>query len=194
MTVSFGAVLAGGRARRMGFKPKGLLERDGESIVARLTRIAARLTPSVALIGDPDGPYAGLGWPVVPDVIPGKGAPGGVHAALSHAPAPGWVLVLACDLPDIDEAQLGALLDPDAPFDALLYAADGFDQPLAAWWNTRALGPLETVLKAGNPGFRAVLSVVRHRVIPAQNPGAFRNLNRPEEAQAAGMGWGSVDL
>ena len=61
--------------------------------------------------------FADLSLPVHADVIPGAGAMGGVYTALEVATSD-RVLVVACDLPFLDELMLGRLVE-------LAAAADG---------------------------------------------------------------------
>lgn len=181
-----GAIIAGGAARRMGGLPKGLLELDGEPVVARLRRVLAACCDHTLLVGDPAGPYAAPGLPVVPDVIPDRGAPGGVHAALSHA-GEGWVFVAAVDLPWLDVPTIEALAATRDGHDVAVYRADGYLQPLAAWWHVRALPALDRLLRAGNPGFAAVFTALDVAVVEAPDPRPLRNVNTPAEAAEAGL-------
>lgn len=179
-----GALLAGGRARRLGGVAKGLIEVDGEAIAARLLRLLADQCDDVFVVGDPEGPYAGLGVPVVADRVPGKGAPGGVHAALSTA-APGWVCVLACDLPRFDRATLDALRGRARDQDAVLARVEGRLQPTAGLWHTRAAPAIEALLP-DDPGFGRIVRTLRIEVVEGLPAGAFFNLNTPADRQQVG--------
>ncbi len=179
-----GALLAGGRARRLGGAPKGLFEVDGEAIAARLVRLLRAVCDEVFVVGDPAGPYAQLGVPVLADRIPGKGAPGGVHAALSAA-APGWVCVLACDLPRFDRVTLDALRARADAQDAVLARVEGRLQPTAGLWHTRA-APVIGALLPQNPGFGRIVDALRVEVVEGLPADAFFNLNTP--ADQAKMG------
>lgn len=93
-----GLVLAGGRALRMGGAAKGLAELAGETLVAR---VIARLRPQVAglMINANRPDYAGLGLPLVADVVPDFAGPlAGLHAGLLACPTP-WLVTVPCDAP-----------------------------------------------------------------------------------------------
>ncbi|MEZ4473211.1 MAG: molybdenum cofactor guanylyltransferase [bacterium] len=176
------ALIAGGRARRMGGAPKGLITLDGQPILRRLLALLAPLPTRI--IGDPGGPYAGHGVPVLPDLLPGHGPPGGVHTALATAP-PGWVFIASIDLPALDAASITALATRRDQQHAVLAIADDHVQPLAGWWHTRAAPLLEAGLLAGDRGFRPLLARLDVLTLPLP-PAPFRGLNTPEDVAAIG--------
>src|SRR5512138_2118572 len=100
-----GVLLAGGAATRMGGAPKGLLRVGGETLAARSVALLRRVFGRAMLVANDAAPYAALGVPVVPDAVRGRGAPGGLHAALAAAETP-WVFVAACDMPFLDARAL----------------------------------------------------------------------------------------
>lgn len=176
-----GAILAGGAARRMGGRAKGLVEVDGVPVAARLRDLLDEVCDAVFVVGDPEGPYAALGLPVFPDLIPDKGAPGGVYTALRRAER-GPVFVAACDLPHLDLATVTTLRDALGDHDVALYRA-GKRQFLAAWWQIRVADHLEGLLRAGDPGFAQALAGLDVNELAA-DPRPFFNLNTPEDLRA----------
>src|SRR4051812_10933938 len=105
------AILAGGRARRLGGVHKGLLLVDGEPIVARQLRQLAAHAGELLIVANDVAAYAEVaaqhGARVVVDLHPGDGPLAGLEAALSATGAPELLLV-ACDLPFVDVAALAA--------------------------------------------------------------------------------------
>src|SRR5215813_11755975 len=75
------AIIAGGRARRLGGLPKGLLEFHGKPIIERLVELGRPFAETLLVTDDPQ-PYSAFGLRSVADLVPGRGAPGGVHSAL----------------------------------------------------------------------------------------------------------------
>jgi molybdenum cofactor guanylyltransferase len=89
---------------------KALLDVDGRPLaltVARALR-AAGADPVVAIGGDREA-LTGLGLHVVPDLHPGEGPLGGILTALQVLDAE-TVVVLACDLPDVDADVVRAVI------------------------------------------------------------------------------------
>lgn len=103
MQAPLGVILAGGLARRMGGGDKGLLELDGQSLMAR---VIARLEPQVASLainanGDA-ARFSTFGVPVLADSIDGFAGPlAGVLAGLDWAATQGadHIVTAAADTP-----------------------------------------------------------------------------------------------
>ena len=95
-------ILAGGRATRLGGAAKPLLEVGGMGLLSN-TISAAREAGANRIIvaGDPVLDDAGLEW--VREDPPFGGPVAAIVAALGHVTAD-WTLVLACDVPGIDQA------------------------------------------------------------------------------------------
>src|SRR5574337_2207563 len=100
-----GALIAGGQGSRLGGVAKGLLLRDGEPIAARALRMFRELFAESLLVANDAAPYAELGVRTTPDLVAGRGAPGGLHAALSAARTD-WVFTAACDMPFLEAAPI----------------------------------------------------------------------------------------
>lgn len=96
------AVLAGGRATRMGGADKGLMQFRGRPLAARIgAALAAQAAVAEVLINANRNldAYRQLGFPVIEDRLPGHQGPlAGMHAALLAAAQP-WLLTVPCDGP-----------------------------------------------------------------------------------------------
>lgn len=139
-------VLAGGRASRLGGVDKGSLPVAGRPMIDTVLGAARAVAGHVRVVGPggdtlEDPPYSG---PVA-----------GISAGLRALPAAvDLVVVVACDLPDLDAATLGALVaalrtpTDVRPGAALAVDADGRDQYLLAAWDRRALAARLALLEA----------------------------------------------
>jgi molybdopterin-guanine dinucleotide biosynthesis protein A len=188
-----GILLAGGRATRMGGAPKGLLRAGGEPIATRSLALFARLFGRALVVANEPGPYAALGVPVVPDLVAGRGAPGGLHAALRAAGTP-WVFAAGCDMPFLDERAVRFLAARRDGVDAVLVRAGGRLEPLHAFWSAGCLPALDALLAGGQPSLRDVVAAVRARIVeepewrtvdPALR--SLENVNTPEDAARLGL-------
>jgi molybdopterin-guanine dinucleotide biosynthesis protein A len=183
------AILAGGRARRLGGIPKGLLVRDGQPLLAHLLALAPRFADTLLVTSAP-GPYQAFGVRSVADVVPGRGAPGGVHAALAHARTP-WVLVVAADMPFVTRTVVDLLLaECGEAVDAVGFEVAGRLEPLLACYRS-ALAPAWEVALEANPSFPTLWQTMRARVLLQEalaevDPGcrAVLSVNTPEEARS----------
>lgn len=187
-----GFILAGGASSRMG-ADKAHLRLGGRTLVERAAAALGGVTSKVSVVSSKPG-AAAFGLPVVPDLLEGRGALGGLHAALSHATSE-WAMILSCDLPFVTAAlcgRLGSLRGPGTDAVAPLQP-DGRPQPLCALYARGAcLHVAVELLRADELRPRALLSRVRTRwVTPAEVAGLpgsehfFRNLNTPEDFAAA---------
>ncbi|HXX31390.1 MAG TPA: molybdenum cofactor guanylyltransferase [Myxococcaceae bacterium] len=186
------AILAGGRARRLGGVPKGLLLREGRSLLAHLLELGPGFD-EVLLVTPEAAPYQGFPVRTVADRVAGRGAPGGVHAALVEARSP-WVLAVAADMPFVTRAVVDRLLAERGPeVDAVGFEVQGRLEPLLACYRTRAAEVFAAAL-ADEPSFRDLWRGLRARVLSSQalaevDPGcrSVVSINTPEDARAWGV-------
>lgn len=137
---------------------------------------------------------------MVPDVIPGAGALGGIHAALTAVSlgAPGQVLCVAWDLPFLTAPLLLALIAGAPPFDAYLPESGGPRgvEPLCAVYGPRCLPAAARAIAAGDLRAVAFHEAVRVGTLPLArvralgDPGRFFfNVNTPEDLERAEREW-----
>lgn len=203
----FGAILAGGRNVRYG-APKALATVAGQRIIDRARLALEQATSDLILIANEPDIYAPVGLPMRPDLYPGLGALGGIHAALLWARDEGrpGVLAVACDMPFLSAALLGRLLtargaDIAVPASESRRGADivvpesksrrGIE-PLCAYYATACIPAIEAAIARGDHriiGFYEDLRVVRIPLVEVRrygDPGVlFLNVNTPEERARA---------
>ena len=183
------AILRGGRARRFGGRDKGRLIVEGRSIIVRQLEVLQRVAGEVFLVGrraDDDPADAGA-LPVFDDRIPGAGALGGIYTALEVAHGDP-VLVVACDLPFLDEALLGALVERSAGADAAWVRSDRGPEPLLACDRRSARTPVRAAIQAGRLKAGDLGAVLRIAEIDAEALARFgpparllANVNTPDD-------------
>lgn len=161
---------------------KALLPFRGTVLAEAVARAVERATGTATLIGDPEV-YAGLGYPVIPDLYPGEGPLAGILAALAHS-ATDWNLVVACDMPELSAEFLRALLDAAclSGRDALVPCVpSGRLEPLCAVYHRRSLEALQTAFTAGIRKVTAAFSELRIATWPVPEIAPFQNVNTPED-------------
>lgn len=175
-------VLAGGRGRRLGGVPKGLIRLgNGETVVERLLRLAPG--PAFVSANHPEW-YERLDVPLVADVVPDKGAPGGLVTGLAVA-ATEWVFVVACDMPFVTAELLAELWRRrHAGVDALCFTREGRLEPLLGLYR-RALCFDWAPRLDGNPSMRELVTSVRLETTEAPDPTRLLSLNSPEDLRRA---------
>jgi len=109
-------VLAAGFSRRLGH-PKQLVEFEGETLLARASRIAREVAPTIVVTRRE---FAEL----VPDAIVNEDAEEGIASSIRAgvAACDGDVLLMLCDQPLITAGHLRALVDAHAPIAATAYS------------------------------------------------------------------------
>lgn len=188
------AIVAGGRGLRLGGTVKAnLVLPDGRSLLRRTLDVLGPACDEVLVVADDARPFPDLR--VVPDVFPGRGAPGGVQAACAAARTE-WVLAVGSDLPFVDPAVLEVLWRRRTGADAVAATLfRGRPEPLHAFYRAepcaRAFG---AALAGGDCSFDELFAGVRAELVPADGLRAvdpelrsFTNLNTPEAAAAAGV-------
>ena len=103
-----GAVLAGGRSRRMGTN-KALLRIDGATIIRRVVRTLTKAFDDVIIIANDPAPYSFPGVRIYPDIHIGTGSLGGLYTALVKSRSD-HTFVTACDMPFLDIDCINRLL------------------------------------------------------------------------------------
>lgn len=189
------AILAGGRARRMGGQPKALLEVNGQTILARETAALRPLVRELLLVvGDPE-PYREaaqtLGLQLVPDLHPSMGPLAGLEAALAHSSADA-LLVVGCDLPFLDERLLRLVKDGREGAQAVVPRVEGRPQPLHARYARTILPAVRARLTRGELRLLSLLDDLEvdwidepelRTIDPDLN--GLTNVNTPEELARA---------
>ena len=185
-----GVLLAGGGSRRMG-RNKALMPLAGRRLVDRVLAVLGGVVDDLLMVTNSPELYADLGLRMVPDVVAGKGALGGIHSAIHHAAAP-HCLVVACDMPFLNAGVLRYLVDQRAGYDVVVPNAEGRPQPLHAVYGKACLQPIARRLETDRLHVVGFYPDVRVREVSAQELAvfdpeglSFRNLNTPAEFAAA---------
>jgi molybdopterin-guanine dinucleotide biosynthesis protein A len=189
------AVIAGGLGRRLGGVAKGLLRREGRTLLEGQLELARSLEfAEVLLSTSRPEPYARFGLRTVPDALPDRGAPGGVHAALAAARTP-WVVAVAADMPFVGSPAVLALLGArTASAELICFQVGGRLEPLLAAYRAELAPRWELLLRAEPLSFARLFEHFRTLVLPeealiAVDPSlaSVVSVNTPEGARAAGV-------
>jgi molybdopterin-guanine dinucleotide biosynthesis protein A len=177
-----GFVLVGGQSRRMG-RDKALLPWKSGVLVEEIAAKAATVTRHVALVGNPSR-YAHLNYPCIADLRPGMGPLSGIEAALASGRGD-LNLILACDMPEMEEVHLVKLVDAARRSSAkCIVTADGSGRmhPLCAVYRRECLPAVRSALDEGRLKLTALVQDLQAEVVTI--PGPIRNLNSPPEWEA----------
>ena len=179
------AILAGGRARRLGGQDKSALIVDGVRLLDRQLAALHSLTDTILLVGYP-GP-APASCVVVPDHRPGTGPLGAIASALSVATTE-RVLIVAVDLPFLTTAFLDFLARADEDADAVVPVSGGRWQPLCAMYRRRAAPILDAAIDRGELAVHAAVARLNPTLLAGDSlvpfdpeHRLFANINTPDD-------------
>ncbi|MGE5360816.1 MAG: molybdenum cofactor guanylyltransferase [Bacteroidales bacterium] len=135
------AIIAGGAASRLDSRDKSRLLVGNRSILERQLAAIRPLTDHVMVVANRPERFADTPVRVVPDMIAGAGALGGIYTALATASTE-HVVAIACDMPFITSAFLARLVALAAEADLVIpKPADGY-QPLCACYSRACVEPI----------------------------------------------------
>ncbi len=194
-----GVILAGGKASRMGFRDKALQPLHGETLLAHVIDKAKPQVASLVLSVNHNAQhYQRFGLPLVGDHVPNYAGPLlGIFSAMR------WFLeseqhrdikYLACfaaDVPAFPGHVVRALARamPMKSATATYIYHRGQIQPLFSLWDLTLVGTVEAALAEGLYGPKLLFgSIAAASVeIEGDSPGAFFNINRLEDLEAAAL-------
>jgi molybdopterin-guanine dinucleotide biosynthesis protein A len=172
-------------------RDKALLRHDGatqlERTVSLLGRHLARVFVSTR--ADQADDTERRRFPQIVDCHSEIGPVAGILSALEAHPTVTW-LVLACDLPNVDDATVAFLLDNRAesqPFTAFTSSHDGLPEPLCALYRPDALPIVRSSVDAGTICPRKILIRSDTKLLEQPNPAALDNVNTPDDLVRVGM-------
>lgn len=192
-----GVILAGGQSSRMGRDKAWLMIKD-EPLLSRTARILNELCDPVIVAA-----AAGQRLPALPETVstirdarPGEGPLAGFANVLPSIPERvDRVIVVACDLPDLNAAFLKWLQDQlDKGFDAAVADVDGESYPLCGVYSASVFPEVKSLVGNGHRRFRDLLDRVTTRRFgiaeipqPLRAPPPWVGVNTPDEWAARGQ-------
>jgi len=179
------AVLAGGKGKRFGRRPKGLWEvAPGISILKKqVAELASSGIEEVIILANDPGPYRGFGPNIVPDLRAGVGPLGGIETAISYYSSRcKATLLLPCDLPYITAREISALLEGFSEAEgnvAVAVSGESDWEPLCAVVNNELLPVVKAAIDRGVRKVREVWKELGVALIHFPDREPFFNINTP---------------
>lgn len=178
-------VLAGGRGKRFGGRPKGLLQvAPGTCIMeTQVAELASSGVEEVIILANDPLPYRAFGPNIVPDLRVGTGPLGGIEAAVSYyASRFKATLFLPCDLPGITARQIRILKDSFVKARAGVAVAvteGALREPLCAVVDNRLLPAISEAIEEGKRKVGEVWQNLEVAFVHFSDPEPFFNVNTP---------------
>ena len=184
-----GAVLAGGRGRRIG-RDKAMVELDGRPLISYPVGAlrSAGLDVVLALRGGQEAPAGLEDVSVVRDEFEDAGPLGGLHALLKWMPG-GWVLVGSWDQPFVRVNLLhGIMSHSECAADAVVARTPERLQPMPGLYRKSCLPVVDGALRRGEHGMRDVLNGLPRYELAGEDldcldleHSSFGNVNTPKD-------------
>jgi molybdopterin-guanine dinucleotide biosynthesis protein A len=168
-------------------RDKAFLPVGGYPVVERVIKRVESLSDDVMLIANAPDKYRHLGHRVVGDVIPGKGALGGIYTAIRSARYL-YCLVVACDMPFLNTSLLRHLSGLAPGFDVVVPLLKGSPETMHAVYGQGCLEPIEKKLLSEHLRISGFFDEVRVRYVERRDLSrldpklrSFLNMNTPAD-------------
>jgi molybdopterin-guanine dinucleotide biosynthesis protein A len=186
-------IQAGGQSRRMG-KDKALLPFLGQTMIERVIERVAPTADEILVTTNNPVKYSFLGLPLFSDLIPDRGALGGLYTALKVANGD-YVAVIACDMPFINPelivAERDRLIDTGADI-VIPGSSDGLEPFHAVYRRVICLSHIIAAIEADKWRVDSWFSQVKMEIFGLEETltidedlYSFKNVNSTEELHDA---------
>jgi len=140
------AILAGGKSTRFGKDKATTLEINGKPLICTIWDIAKRVFKDVVIVSKFHNTISGIDTPIIKDSIPVHSPMAGIVSALLFTKTP-YVFILACDMPNISEKALSAMIEEVSGEDIIIPKIDLGYEPLHAIYNRSCISPMLTLIE-----------------------------------------------
>jgi molybdopterin-guanine dinucleotide biosynthesis protein A len=187
-------ILAGGKSVRLGHDK--VLEKVGsssllEQVVSRVDSLSKEIiivTAEKRVFPQFKGQTK---IKVVSDIFPGKGSLGGIYTGLVASETE-YNMVVAADMPFLNQPLLRYMLEVSDGFDFVLPRINTFFEPLHAVYSRNCIEPIESLIKRGRKVIIELFDYVKVRYIEAEEIDrfdpqhiSFFNINTKDDLELA---------
>ena len=187
-------ILAGGRSLRLGHDK--VLEKIGDKTLLEqvISRIES-LSREIIIVTAKERTFPHLEshskLKIISDIFPGKGSLGGIYTGLVTSNTL-YNLVVACDMPFLNQPLLSYMIEVSGGFDFVLPRIDELLEPLHAIYSRNCIAPMEMMLRQGRQVIIELADLVKTRYIGAEEINrfdrqhlSFFNINTQEDLELA---------
>jgi len=168
-------VLAGGKGLRLG-QDKASETIGDRSLLERVVSRLASFNSDILIVSASERTFPQLnGYPrlrTVADIYLNKGPLGGVYAGLKASDS-FYNLVVACDMPFLNQALLRYMVQISPGFDLVVPRLGELVEPLHAVYSRGCLAPIETLLKQDDLSLRQLFALIKVRYVEAEEIDRF---------------------
>jgi len=187
-------ILAGGKSIRLGHDK--VLERIGNTSL--LERVIARVdsfSKDIIIVTAEERTFAPLvNHPKIKtacDILPGRGSLGGIYTGLKKSDS-FYNLVVAADMPFLNESLLRYMIEVSDGFDFVLPRVNSYYEPLHAVYSRNCITPIEEIFNQGKRVIIELFNYVKTKFVEAEEVNrfdpqhlSFFNINTEEDLEKA---------
>jgi molybdopterin-guanine dinucleotide biosynthesis protein A len=168
-------VLAGGKGLRLG-RDKVLETINDRYLLQQVVSRLSFFNSNIIIVTAAKQPLLqSISYPkirVATDTYPDKGPLGGIYTGLATSDSVNN-LVIACDMPFLNQALLRYMIQLSANFDLVVPRWDGMVEPLHAVYSKGCIVPIESLLKQGTLNIAKLFTLVKVRYVEAEEIDRF---------------------
>lgn len=187
-------ILAGGKSLRLGYDK--VLEKVGNASL--LEQVISRLdsfSDNIIIVTAKERTFEPLAShpkiKIISDILPGQGSLGGIYTGLVESES-FHNLVVAADMPFLNEPLLRYMIEASDGFDFVLPRVNNLYEPLHAVYSRNCILPIETIFKNGRKVIIDLFDHVKVKFIEAEEVDrldphhlSFFNINTKEDLEKA---------
>jgi len=180
------AIMAGGASSRFG-RDKAFVEIGDETLIERVASRLGQVTDDLFIAGNNLFRFEHLGLRMIPDLVGGMGALGGIYTALDAA-LHTHVFVAACDMPFLDLNLIRYMFVLSPGYDVVMPYVHGEPEPMHAIYSKACIQPIQDLIRAGERKIIKFLPQVQVRDVREDEIAifdpqchSFFNLNTPQD-------------
>ena len=185
-------ILAGGKSLRLGHD-KILEKLNKRSLLEQVVSRIDSLCKEIIIVTSEERTFPQLAshpkLKIVSDIFPGKGSLGGIYTGLVTSDS-FYNLVLASDMPFLNQSLLRYMIEVSDGFDFVLPRVNNLFEPLHAVYSKNCVAPMEFIIKQGRKVIIELFDFVKVRYVEAEEVDrfdprhlSFFNINTEEDLQ-----------
>ncbi len=182
-----GIILSGGKSVRMGGQNKAFLKIEGVPIVKRIQILFEKIFEEIIIVTDQQELFSNFNARIYGDLIPGRGALGGLYTGLFYSSFP-FSFCVACDMPFLKQPVIEYLIQSMDAYDAFVPKTKDGLEPLHALYSKNCLEAIKKTMETEKYKIIDFYSLVKVKVIEETDffsldpmRESFINVNTPEE-------------
>jgi len=168
-------ILAGGKSIRFGHDK--VFEKIGDtSLLEQVISRTDPLSTEIIIVTAKERTFAQLAShpkvKMVTDIFPGQGSLGGIYTGLVKSKS-FYNLVLAADMPFLNESLLRYMIKVADGYDYILPKINNWYEPLHAIYSKNCIEPIDSILKQGKKVIVELFNYVKVRYVEAEEVDRF---------------------